>query len=50
MELDISLYDRCARDNNEKERLKDSQRAASKSKWASIADAAAAKGVKLDEK
>lgn len=49
MELDISLYDRCARDNNEKERLKETQRSASRSKWASITDAAAAKGVKLDE-
>lgn len=49
MELDISLYDRCARENNDKERLKDSQRAASKAKWQNIIDAAAAKGVKVEE-
>jgi hypothetical protein len=50
MELDISLYDRCARENNDKERVKESQRAASKSKWASITDAAAAKGVRVTDK
>ena len=48
MELDINLYDRCARENNEKERMKESQRAASKTKWQSITEAAAEKGVKPD--
>jgi hypothetical protein len=48
MEVDINLYDRCARENNEKERLKDSQRVASKTKWQAIADAASARGVAAD--
>jgi hypothetical protein len=48
MDLDISLYDRCARESNEKERLKESHRTASKTKWQAIIKSAAAKGVTID--
>lgn len=50
MELDINLYDRCARENNEKERAKEAQRAAAASKWSTIAQGAAARGVLPDPK
>jgi hypothetical protein len=50
MELDINLYDRCSREHNEKERAKESQRAAAASKWSSITEGAAAKGVLPDPK
>lgn len=50
MELDINLYDRCARENNEKERMKESQRSAAATKWQSITEGAAEKGVLPDPK
>lgn len=45
METDINLYDRCARETADKDRVKDGNRVLANAKWQAIVDAAAAKGV-----
>lgn len=45
MEMDATLYDKCARENVDKIRIRDSEREASVAKWAVLIEAAAAKGV-----
>jgi hypothetical protein len=45
METDINLYDRCSRETADKERVKDGNRVLANSRWQSITDNAAAKGV-----
>lgn len=47
METDISLYDRCARETADKDRVRDGNRVLANAKWQNIADAAAAKGFVL---
>jgi hypothetical protein len=42
MEMDIALYDRCAREAHEKQRQHENQRTNSKQMWESIRVAAAA--------
>ena len=45
MEMDATLYDKCARENVDKIRIRDSERVASVAQWAVLIEAAAAKGV-----
>ena len=45
MEMDNTLYEKCARENTEKQRLKDSERTQAAAKWKSIMDSAAASGI-----
>ena len=45
MEMDVSLYERCARENTDKIRLKDLEREAADVRWSVLIAAAAAKGV-----
>jgi len=40
MDLDINLYDRCGRETAERDKLRESQRAAAATKWKQIEDAA----------
>lgn len=49
MEMDITLYDRCSRENGEKTRLKDAEREAANTKWQQILHSATAQGYKLGE-
>jgi hypothetical protein len=45
MEMDMTLYDKCAREHAERQKAKDSDREAAQAKWAQVAEAAAAMGV-----
>jgi serine/threonine-protein phosphatase 2A regulatory subunit B' len=47
MEMDATLYDKCARENTDKTRSKESEREAAATKWGQMVVAAAAKGVKV---
>jgi hypothetical protein len=47
MEMDATLYDKCARENSDKTRIRDAEREAAASKWTALIAAAAAKGVHL---
>jgi hypothetical protein len=47
MEMDIALYDKCARENNEKIRQREQEREAAAAKWQSLMAAAAAAGVNV---
>jgi hypothetical protein len=47
MEMDMTLYDKCARENTEKQKAKETDREAAEAKWAQITEAAAAMGVTL---
>ena len=49
MEMDIQLYDKCSRENNEKMRKADADREASQQKWATILDSATAAGIDLSK-
>jgi hypothetical protein len=48
MEMDVNLYDRCARENNDRQRNKEAERLAASNKWKAIADAASASGFHID--
>ena len=43
--MDAALYDKCARENIDKVRLRDIERELAEAKWSSMIAAAAAKGV-----
>ena len=43
--MDVNLYDKCARENSDKQRAKEAERAAAANKWKAIADSAAANGI-----
>ena len=45
MEMDAVLYDKCARENADKIRIKEAEREASAANWAVLIAAAATKGV-----
>jgi len=45
MEMDASLYDKCARENNEKVRSRETERTVASNKWKAILDSAAASGI-----
>ena len=47
MEMDATLYDKCARENTDKIRSKETEREAAAVKWQQMISAAAAKGVSL---
>lgn len=47
MEMDIALYDKCARENTEKLRLREAERESSQVKWAALLNAAVASGAAL---
>jgi hypothetical protein len=49
MEMDIALYDRCAREANEKQRQHENQRANSKQMWESLRVQAAQATVGTEE-
>jgi hypothetical protein len=48
METDVNLYDRCARETSDKDRVKEGNRVLANAKWQAIQEAAAAKGVFLN--
>lgn len=48
MEMDISLYDKCSRENNEKLRLMDAEREAANNKWQALINMAHSKGTNVD--
>lgn len=45
--MDNALYEKCARENNEKQRAKEAERAQAASKWKAIMDSAAANGIDI---
>jgi len=45
MEMDIALYDKCSRENNEKIKAREAEREHSSVKWNLLVSAAQAKGV-----
>ena len=47
MEMDASLYDKCARENIDKARIHDAERETAEIKWAALIAAASTKGVML---
>jgi len=47
MEMDVNLYDRCARENNDKQRAKEAERNAAANKWRAILDAANSSGIQV---
>jgi hypothetical protein len=49
MEMDIQLYDKCSRENNEKLRKAEADREAAQQKWAHIMDQATAAGIDISK-
>jgi serine/threonine-protein phosphatase 2A regulatory subunit B' len=49
MEMDIQLYDKCSRENNEKLRKMESDREASQQKWNLIMDSATSSGIDISK-
>jgi biopolymer transport protein ExbD len=47
MEMDIQLYEKCSRENNEKTRKLEADKEASQQKWNSIMDQATAAGIDI---
>lgn len=45
MEMDIALYEKCSRENNEKIKKQEAEREASAQKWRTIMDLASAQGI-----
>jgi uncharacterized protein (UPF0335 family) len=45
MEMDVNLYEKCSRENNEKIKKQESERAEAQAKWKSIMDSAASNGI-----
>jgi hypothetical protein len=45
MEMDIALYEKCSRENNEKIKKQEAEREAANQKWKSILDSASASGI-----
>jgi hypothetical protein len=44
MEMDIALYEKCSRENNEKIKKQEAEREAAAQKWKQIMDMASAQG------
>lgn len=49
MEMDIQLYDKCSRENSEKQRKAEADREASQQKWAHLMDSATAAGIDISK-
>ena len=47
MEMDIALYEKCSRDNNEKLRKAEAEKEAGSNKWKAIMDSAVASGIDI---
>lgn len=47
--MDIQLYEKCSRENNEKTRKLEADREASQQKWAMILDNATASGIDISK-
>ena len=48
MEMDIALYEKCSRENNEKIKKQEAEREAAQLKWQSIADTAKNNGIDVN--
>ncbi len=48
MEMDIALYEKCSRDNNDKLRKAEAEKEAGANKWKAIMDAATASGIDVN--
>ncbi len=48
MEMDIALYEKCSRDNNDKLRKQEAEKEAGANKWKAILDAAVASGIDIN--
>lgn len=46
--MDLALYEKCSRENNDKVKKQDAEREASEKKWKSIIDAATASGIDVE--
>ena len=46
--MDVSLYEKCQRENGEKIKKQEAEREASNNKWKSIIDSAAASGIDVN--
>ena len=49
MEMDIQLYEKCSRENNEKTRKLESDRETSQQKWNIIIESATASGIDISK-
>jgi len=48
MEMDIALYEKCSRENNEKAKKQEAERDAAQLKWQQLADTAKHNGIDVD--
>ena len=46
--MDVALYEKCQRENTEKQKKQEAEREASNQKWKAILDNAAASGIDVD--
>lgn len=49
MEMDIQLYEKCSRENNEKARKLEADREASQQKWGMILESATSSGIDISK-
>ena len=49
MEMDIALYEKCSRDNNDKLRKQEAEKEAGANKWKAILDQATASGIDISQ-
>lgn len=46
--MDVALYEKCSRENNDKIKKQEAEREAAQAKWKSIVDSAAAHGIDVN--